>query len=133
IGFAVNPGLRAVVWKYRDDNRQFEIHSSPAVTEDLVIIGSRDKRLHAINRKTGKAEWTFATRGGIDSSPVVAGDRVYFGSKDKAVYGVSLSDGSEAWKFNAAQPITASPAIAQGCLVIGTAAANGRIRCFGVK
>lgn len=133
IVFAVNAKQRSVEWKYSDENRQFEIHSSPAVTEDLVIIGSRDKRLHAINRKTGKAEWTFATRGGIDSSPVVAGDRVYFGSKDKAVYGVSLSDGSEAWKFNAAQPITASPAIAQGCLVIGTDAANGRILCFGVK
>jgi eukaryotic-like serine/threonine-protein kinase len=133
IVFAVDARQRSIEWKYSDEDRKFEIHSSPAVTDELVIIGSRNKRLHAVNRKTGQPEWTFATRGGIDSSPVVAGERVYFGSKDKAVYGVSLADGSEVWKFNAAQPISASPAIAQGCLVIGTDAANGRILCFGAK
>lgn len=133
IVFAVDWRKKTLEWKYSDERRQFEIHSSPAVTDELVIIGSRDKRLHAIDRQTGKERWTFATRGGIDSSPVVAGDRVYFGSRDKNVYGVTLEDGEEVWKYNAAQPIVASPAIAEGCLVIGTDAADGRILCFGAK
>lgn len=133
IVFALNWKTKSLQWQYADDNRQFEIHSSPAVTEELVIIGSRDKRLHAIDRQSGQSRWTFTTRGGIDCSPVVAGDRVYFGSRDKALYGLTVADGKEVWTYNAAQPISASPAIAEGCLVIGTDAANGRILCFGAK
>jgi outer membrane protein assembly factor BamB len=33
-------------WLYADKQRTQEIHSSPAVTDQLVLIGSRDKRLH---------------------------------------------------------------------------------------
>ena len=133
IVFAVNWKQKTVDWKYGDPDRPFEIHSSPAVTDDLVIIGSGDKRLHAVRRTTGEAVWTFPTRAAIDGSPVVAGDRVYVGSRDKTLYGVGLADGEAVWKFNAAQPISASPAIAEGCLVIGTDAADGRLLCFGTK
>jgi outer membrane protein assembly factor BamB len=133
IVFAINWKQKTVDWKYGDLQRPFEIHSSPAVTDELVIIGSGDKRLHAIHRETGEAVWTFPTRAAIDGSPVVAGNRVYVGSRDKTLYAVRLGDGEEVWKFNAAQPITASPAIAEGCLVIGTEAADGRLLCFGAK
>ena len=103
------------------------------MTEHLVVIGSGDKRLHAIDRHTGTGVWTFATRAAVDGSPVIAGDRVYVGSRDKTLYGINLADGQEVWKYNTAQPITASPAIAEGCLVIGTEAADGRLLCFGTK
>ena len=65
-----------------------------AATEDLVIAGSRDKRLHALDRNTGVGKWIFATTGKIDSSPVVAGNRVYFGSVDGKFYVVDLGPGS---------------------------------------
>ncbi len=129
--YAVDWKARQTVWSYADPARQFEIRSSPAVIDELVIIGSRDKHLHAINRLTGDEVWKFATRAGIDSSPVVCGDRVYFGSRDKNVYGLTIADGQEVWKHNVRQSITASPAIGEGHLVIGTDESDGRILCFG--
>ncbi|MBX3441270.1 MAG: PQQ-binding-like beta-propeller repeat protein [Planctomyces sp.] len=121
------------VWTYSVPNRQQQIHSSPAVTEELVVIGSRDRHLHAIDRKTGEGRWTFQTRAKIDGSPVIAGDRVYFGSSDRILYGVSLADGQQVWRHAAGQSVTGSPAIAEGKLVIGTETSSGRVLCFGAR
>lgn len=120
-------------WTFSIPNREQQINSSPAVTEDFVIIGSRDKSVHCIHRQTGELKWSFPTRGRVDSSPVVAGDVVYFGSADRNIYGVSISTGEEVWSYNARQSVTGSPAIADGCLVICTDTSNGKILCFGKK
>ncbi|MCA9080670.1 MAG: PQQ-like beta-propeller repeat protein, partial [Planctomycetaceae bacterium] len=119
------------LWEYSAPKRQQRIQSSPAVTDELVVIGSRDKHLHAIDRKTGTLRWQFATRSGIDGSPVITGDRVFFGSGDKNLYCLALSSGEELWRHNAGQGFTGSPAVAGGRLVIGTDSSNGRILCFG--
>ncbi|MEW4529976.1 PQQ-binding-like beta-propeller repeat protein [Maioricimonas sp. JC845] len=130
---AMNWKDQSIAWTYADPNRQQQIHSSPAVTEDVVVIGSRDKRIHCIDRATGKSRWTYATRAKIDCSPVIAGNRVVFGSADKNLYMLNLEDGSEVWKYNTGQAVTGSPAVAGGYMVIGTDQVDGRILCFGPK
>jgi outer membrane protein assembly factor BamB len=121
------------LWTYAVPNREQQIHSSPAISGNILVIGSRDKHLHAIDRTTGKGLWTFATRAKIDGSPVIVGDRVYFGSADKFVYGVSLKDGKQVWKQSVSQSVAGSPAVASNRLVIGTETNSGRILCFGAK
>jgi eukaryotic-like serine/threonine-protein kinase len=121
------------LWTYSVPNREQQIHSSPAVSGNMVVIGSRDKHLHAIDRTTGKGLWTFPTRAKIDGSPVIVGERVFFGSADKFVYGVSLKDGKEVWKKPVGQGVAGSPAVASNRLVIGTESSSGRILCFGAK
>jgi len=103
------------------------------VTDDLVIIGSRDKHLHCVDRKTGELKWSFQTRGRVDSSPVLVGNRVYFGSADKNVYAVDINTGKEVWKYYAKQSFTGSPAVGGGYLVIGADSTDGKIYCFGKK
>lgn len=121
------------LWTYSVPNREQQIHSSPAISGNTLVIGSRDKHLHAIDRTTGKGLWRFPTRAKIDGSPVIAGDRVYFGSADKFLYGVSLKDGQQVWKQSAGQSVAGSAAVASGKLVIGTETSSGRILCFGAK
>lgn len=118
-----------VVWRYRD--RNFPYGASPAVTTDRVLFGGRDKRLHAVERATGKQAWVFAARGGVESSPVVAGDRVVFGSDDGRVYVLSLKDGTERWNYEIGQPVQSSAAVVDGHVVIG--ADDGVIYCFSGK
>ncbi|MFG0334671.1 MAG: PQQ-binding-like beta-propeller repeat protein [Maioricimonas sp. JB049] len=130
---AMNWKDQSIAWTYADPSRQQQIHSSPAVTDEVVVIGSRDTRLHCIVRATGKPRWTYTTRARIDSSPVIAGNRVVFGSADKTLYMLKLEDGSEVWKYNTGQSITGSPAVAGGYIVIGTDQVDGRILCFGPK
>jgi len=121
------------LWTYSVPNREQQIHSSPAISGNTLVIGSRDKHLHAIDRTTGKGLWTFQTRAKIDGSPVIAGDRVYFGSADKFLYGLSLKDGSQVWKQSVSQSVAGSAAVASNRLVIGTENNTGRILCFGAK
>jgi outer membrane protein assembly factor BamB len=116
-----------IVWKYSDSDSAF--FSSPAVGENVVVLGGRDKRVHCVGRDSGKAIWTFQTLGEVDSSPVICGDKVVFGSEDGRFYMVKLSDGSEVWSYEIGQSITSSPAVAKGMVVVGCD--DGYVYAFG--
>ena len=120
-----------IVWRFRDEDRQFPILASAAVTDKILVVGGRDKRLRGFDPATGKVLWTFAARGKIDSSPVIVGDRVFVGSTDGHLYAVRPSDGLESWRFESGAPISASPAIVNGALVIGNE--DGVIYCLGAR
>ena len=89
---------------------QFPFYSSAALADGRVIVGGRDKLVHAIDAATGKAAWTFATRARVDSSPAVAGGRVYVGSSDGRLYVLDAATGEKKWEFDAGAALTASPA-----------------------
>jgi outer membrane protein assembly factor BamB len=120
-----------VVWRYKAAKRALEYYSSPAVTDKLVIVGNRDKLVHALSRKTGKEVWNYPTRGKVDSSPVVVGKRVYVGSLDGYLYVLGVDKGKLIQKIKLGRGIVASPAVAGNCLVIGTQ--NGILYCLGKK
>ena len=84
------------IWRYAPEDGGFPFYSSAAISNGRVILGGRDKFVHAIDAKTGKADWTFATRARVDSSPVIAGGRVYVGSSDGRLYVLDLETRQEA-------------------------------------
>ena len=111
---------KAVLWRYRNAEREFPYYSSAAVTDELAILGGRDKSVHAIDLKTGEARWTKSFRGRIDASPIVVGDRVYVADKAGKLLALALADGKTVWEFDTGDAFAASPAIGGGHLVIGT-------------
>jgi outer membrane protein assembly factor BamB len=117
------------VWKFRD--KAFPFFASPAILNDRVIIGGRDKRVRALNRADGQEIWSFATQGKVDSSPVVVDGKVVVGSEDGRLYVLSLADGKELWSYEIGQGLTSSPAVAAGKVVIGSE--DGSVYCFGVR
>jgi len=116
-----------IVWTYRD--RAFPFFSSPAVTADRIVVGSRDKRVHCLRRRDGKPLWTFRTRGKVDSSPVVCDHKVVVGSEDGRVYLLRLNDGKEIWNYPIGAPVMSSPAVVDGKIIIG--ADDGYLYAFG--
>ena len=94
--FAIDPRQAKILWRYEDAEHGAAFRSSAAATPDAVIVGGRDKQLHAFDPKTGRQLWTFATKGRVDSSPVVVGDRVFFGSADGRLYGLKRENRQEA-------------------------------------
>lgn len=130
---AVDWKAQEVKWRYQAGEGDFPFHSSAAVTDKAVVVGGRDKLVHAIDRATGKKLWTFPTRSKVDSSPAILGNRVFIGSNDGNLYELNLADGKEVWKYNAGKPITAGPAIGEGVLVIGSESREGKVYCFGKK
>ena len=120
---------KRIVWRYQRTSSQFPFYSSAAAAGDRIVLGGRDKLVHCLNAKTGKALWIFATRARVDSSPAIAGGRVYVGSDDGHFYVLDLAGGKKLWDFDAGAPLSASPAIAAGRVVIGSQ--DGRLYCFG--
>jgi len=117
-----------IVWSFADPDREFPYMSSAALAGGLVVLGGRDKYLHALDAKTGKSRWSLRTRGRIDSSPVIVGERVFVGSSDGSLYEVDLKSGHERWHYESGAPISASPAVADGALVVANE--DGLLYCF---
>jgi outer membrane protein assembly factor BamB len=120
---------RRILWRYTDSERRFPFYSSAALAGGRIILGGRDKYVHAIDVKTGKPAWTFATRARVDSSPVIAGGRVYVGSSDGKLYVLDAESGKKLSEFDAGAGLTTSPAIASGRVVIGSQ--DGRVYVLG--
>jgi outer membrane protein assembly factor BamB len=119
-----------VAWTFAGKNST-SYRSSAAATPEQVIVGSRAKRVHALNPKNGEELWTFATKQRIDSSPVIVGERVYVGSTDGRIYGLNRTSGKMEWEYEAKGGFTGSPAVVDGKLVI--ASDDGVVYCFGKK
>jgi len=115
-----------IVWAYRE--QRFPYFSSPAVTDDRVVIGGRDKRVHCLNRRDGKPLWAFRTRGKVDSSPTICDGKALIGSEDGRLYMIGLNDGRERWAYQIGAPIISSPTVADGTVVVG--ANDGYVYAF---
>ena len=99
------------------------------VEGDRLVVGGRDKMVHAISKDSGRPIWTFTTRARVDSSPVIARNRVYVGGNDGKLYVLDLQSGKSVFEFEAGGPLSASPAIASSRLVIGSQ--DGKVFCLG--
>jgi outer membrane protein assembly factor BamB len=120
----------AATWTFKSPRRQ-GFYSSAAVTDKLVVIGSRDGWVYALDRKTGKEKWSVPTGGKVDSSPVVAGSRVVVGSADGRLYVLDLASGKGLQRVSLDGPVVASPAVVGGKVLIGTQ--KGTLYCLGAK
>jgi outer membrane protein assembly factor BamB len=102
------------------------------MAEDLVIFGSRDGHVYALDENSGRRRWSAETSGQVWSSPAIAGGRVYIGSADGYVYCVSLHDGSGQWRFATTgaslessqfgydrRTVESSPAVVNGVVYVG--------------
>ncbi len=122
---------KKVVWTFEARKRQQPFYSSAAVTKDLIVVGSRDKRLYALQRTTGREAWSLLTEGRVDASPVVVGNRVYVGSlgDEGMFYSLDLTTGAIVQKWSLDGAVTGSAAVGGGVLVVGTE--KGTLYCFG--
>ncbi len=120
-----------VGWTYQHPVRQFPFYASAAVTDQYLVIGGRDKLVHALHPQSGEPLWSFAAQARVDSSPVIVGERVFFGTDGGVLMALDLATGQEQWRFATGAAIAASPAVAAGRLVIG--ATDGQLYVFGEK
>lgn len=121
---------KKMIWQYgSEDSAPF--FSSPAVTENRVIIGGRDKNLHCVRRGNGAKEWIFRTKGNVDGCPVVVGDKIVFGSGDGRVYLVRLKDGRKLAEYDVGLRVLSTPAITGNKVIIG--AQDGKVFAIRFK
>lgn len=86
----------SVLWKVKTGG---QVISSPLVADGMVYVGSKDRKLYALDADTGAEKWVFETGASIQSSPAISKGLVMFLSYDGYFYALNQLDGSLAWKF----------------------------------
>lgn len=74
------------------------ITSSPVVVNNVLYIGSDDKKIYALNANSGALIWSYTTGDVVRSSATVTGDSLFIGSNDGYLYCLKTTDGSLIWK-----------------------------------
>lgn len=121
-----------LAWRFRPTTRAwtyqpgFAVWSSPAsgtiAGRPLVVLGSQDRNVYAVDARTGEKAWEFRPGAPVFAAPAlgVVGGRamVFAASLNRSIYGLDAVDGSRiwqcetaSWSFTAARSVMASPTV----------------------
>jgi outer membrane protein assembly factor BamB len=123
---ALNAKTGEQVWSFEIDG---DIFSSPCIIQDMIIVGSMNKNILAIDMR-GHLKWVFETEGEVWSSPSFNGEQIFVGSDDGFLYCLNL-EGKIQWKTRLNGKIrSSSPCLSyyNNLIFIGTH--NGVIYCL---
>lgn len=140
------PRLR---WSFQTGER---VMGSPIEHQGLILVGSDDGLLYALESATGRLRWAYRTRGPVPSTPAVHEDLAYLTSYDGKLHAVDLATGQARWKFategerrfearglHGSQPrsqtfadpfdcFLSSPVVAEGRVIFGSG--DGQVRAL---
>ena len=116
VAAAQNSSTRSVKWSY--DTGDY-IVASPAIHDNVLLVGSANGNLYALNSTNGSLIWKYGKVGRIESSPALSSSMVFFGSNDGYMYALLLN-GTFAWKFKTGDKVLSSPTLAYGFLYFGS-------------
>jgi len=111
------PGTNQKLWSYATSG---EVHSSPAVADGKVYVGSLDNSVYCLDALTGAKIWNYTTGNSVWSSPAVANAKVYVGSNDNRLYCLDALTGAQIWNYTTGYYVTSSPAVADGKVYVGS-------------
>jgi outer membrane protein assembly factor BamB len=109
------------------------VHSSPAVANGVVYVGSEDGKLYAFDAAGGALLWTAPTGGPIWSSPAAVNGVVYVGSDDGKLYAFDATGANcsgtpktctPLWTAQTGGPVRSSPTVANGVIYVGSEDTN---------
>ena len=119
--------LDELVWKFKTAG---EVVSSPAVSADLVFVGSEDGNLYAVDIQSGLEQWKVETQQGsfpeqLSSgqgafSPLLSDGKILFGACDGYLRAVDAKTGKEKWRFKTGGFIKSSPNVLDSIAYIGS-------------
>ena len=95
---------RKPLWTYEAGS---QLWPGTSVANGLVLAGSDDGSLHALDPRTGERRWVFHAGAAIRTRAVVAGATVVFQADDGVLYAVLAATGKEAWRSR----VAATPAV----------------------
>jgi outer membrane protein assembly factor BamB len=121
--YALDIRNREVLWK-KDLGG---MSSSPVACQKMILVGTTDGTLRALDGMGGENVWEFKTASAISTpawrvSPVSTSNEkiVCFGSADGHLYALDAETGEMRWKFEAGGAIYSAPAIKNGKVFFGS-------------
>ncbi len=96
------------------------IMAAPSVAQDTVYLSAGDRRILALDAKTGELIWEHPVTGPVNSSPAIAGDLVFVGLRDGRLLALDKANGTLLWEFQTGDLVYGSPAVHKGIVYIGS-------------
>ncbi len=115
-----------------------DVTTTPLLTEKLILFGSADKGLIAVDKETQEIAWVAETKPAlvytapytrypvqtVETSPVLWKGIIYFGASDGTFYGVNPDNGDTVFKYKTGSPFFATPLILNDMLFAGDFSGN---------
>lgn len=125
--YALDPATGRERWVTRTKTR---ISAGPAVSGDLVLVGTLDGEVIALKRADGQFAWRAGVNSEVLAAPAGAGDVVVVRTGDGHAYGLSAASGKQLWSFERSVPTLtlrglSAPLIEGNKVIMGLD--NGRI------
>jgi outer membrane protein assembly factor BamB len=92
----------------------------------LAIFTATDKRVYALDAKSGEQRWAYEAKAPFFGGVAIAGETVYACDLNGVVHAIGLADGKGQWKLDVGRQtkaignIYASPVVDGGRLYVGT-------------
>lgn len=72
----------------------------PAVSGDLLAVGTLDGHVYAVNAKDGSPRWEAELNSEVLTAPVISGDQVIVRTSDGRIYGLDSKTGDRRWVYD---------------------------------
>ncbi|MCH2182015.1 MAG: PQQ-binding-like beta-propeller repeat protein [Mariniblastus sp.] len=105
------------LWKFTTDG---EIDSSANFYKDLVLFGSQDSKLYALNADTGDVVWELETGDQVRCSATVIENRAFVAGCDGSLHIIDLDQGKEVGSVVIESPTGVTPAARGDDVFVGT-------------
>ncbi len=105
------------IWK---TDLQEHIHSSPAMSHNLIFFGCDDNFIYAVDQQDGKVIWKYRTDGAVIGSGAVLDTAFFIGSTDNFFYALNVKNGKLLWRFKTGGQILTGPAVLDSFVVFGS-------------
>ena len=98
------------------------IATQPAIISNLVIFGSEDHFIYAVDAHSGALRWQKSTNGAVVSSPALdtGGHTLVIGSDDGTVYALDPASGAQHWSFDTGGAVEAPVVISQSVAYVAS-------------
>ena len=106
--FAFDSACGDTLWTFAAGD---QIHTSAALYDTILYLGSADHFLYALSVDTGRLIWKADVGTGIYATPALSQGRVYVGAADGQFHCFDGQDGTVYWTFKAGGPIYSSAAV----------------------
>ena len=124
--FRINTRLGRVIWLKQETSK--EIFTTAALGGGLVVFGSEDGAVIAVDCESNRLKWRFEPRH-TPTSAMFVGGKVAVGAEG-VLHLLDAASGTEVWSYDVSDSISA-PAVIHGMLVAGSE--DGSVLAFGQK
>lgn len=104
----------------RDDIITGRVFAEPLYLDDLVIVGTSDNQIVALNTADGSKKWEFSTGNAIWSQPAHKDNLIFVTSVDRRVYALDHDTGTVVWETELTGANASSPVVDDNLVYVGS-------------